>query len=136
MDKWVRLGDEVRHYYNIKYAESMDGLYWNREGRVCIDYECEDEYAFGRPFVMRENGIYKMWYAFRGERYKLGYAESPDGLNWKRKDNEVGLEVSLNGWDSEMVEYPFIFDFKGERYMFYNGNGYGKTGIGLAKLCR
>ena len=28
-----------------------------------------------------------------------------------------------------MVEYPFVFDHRGSRYMLYNGNGYGATGI-------
>jgi hypothetical protein len=43
-------------------------------------------------------------------------------------------QVSLIGWDSEMIEYPFVFDHAGERYMLYNGNGYGKSGFGLAIL--
>ncbi|MDH5276133.1 MAG: hypothetical protein OEW88_06890, partial [Gammaproteobacteria bacterium] len=28
--------------------------------------------------------------------------------------------------------YAFIFDHDGKRYMLYNGNGYGRTGFGLA----
>jgi hypothetical protein len=31
-----------------------------------------------------------------------------------------------------MVEYPWIFDWQGRRYMLYNGNDYGRTGLGLA----
>jgi hypothetical protein len=44
----------------------------------------------------------------------------------------AGIDVSAEGWDSEMIEYPFVFKHKGLRYMIYNGNGYGKTGFGLA----
>ena len=44
------------------------------------------------------------------------------------------LDVSPSGWDSEMVCYPHVFDHKGKRYMLYNGNGYGRTGFGLAVL--
>ena len=33
-----------------------------------------------------------------------------------------------------MIEYPFVFDHKGQRYMLYNGNGNGQTGFGLAVL--
>jgi hypothetical protein len=29
-----------------------------------------------------------------------------------------------------------VFDHKGERYMLYNGNGYGQTGFGLAVLAQ
>ncbi|MEM7601492.1 MAG: hypothetical protein AAF357_08765 [Verrucomicrobiota bacterium] len=136
MDDWKEEEGEPKHYYNIKYAESGDGILWEREGRVAIDYEGDDEYAFGRPFVMREDGIYKMWYAYRGDYYVIGYAESSDGIVWKRKDDHAGITISESGWDSEMIEYPAIHDSCGKRYMFYNGNGYGITGIGLAVLDR
>ena len=132
MDKWELCDEKPKHYYNIKYAESDDGINWVRNGQIAIDYEGLNEYAFGRPFVIKENNIYKMWYAFRGGGYKVGYAESNDGLSWVRKDEEVGIDVSPKGWDSKMIEYPCVFDCKGKRYMLYNGNGYGKTGIGLA----
>jgi hypothetical protein len=75
-----------------------------------------------------------MWYACRGETYRIGYAESADGLSWKRHDAQAGIDVSEEGWDSEMIAYPWVFDHGGRRYMLYNGNGYGETGIGLAVL--
>ena len=75
-----------------------------------------------------------MWYSYRGVAYRIGYAESENGIQWKRKDDLAGIDVSPDGWDSEMIEYPFIFDHKGSRYMIYNGNGYGKTGFGLAVM--
>jgi len=49
-------------------------------------------------------------------------------------DNNVGIEVSESGWDSEMIQYPYVFNHKGNKYMFYNGNGYGANGAGLAVL--
>lgn len=134
MDKWELDGDAPKHYYNIKYAESENAIDWIREGRIAIDYENDDEYAFGRPWIIKEDNKYKMWYAYRGDYYKIGYAESVDGISWERQDAKVGIEISDSGWDSEMIEYPSIFDYKGNRYMLYNGNGYGKTGIGLAIL--
>ncbi|SRR6266498_3566093 len=133
---WKMKNAQPRHYYHIKYAESRDGINWNRDGLVCIDYESENEYAIARPCVIKEDGVYKMWYSHRGESYQGGYAESTDGLHWERKDEESGLQVSDSGWDSEMIAYPCVFDDEGRRYMLYNGNGYGKTGIGLAMLDR
>ena len=136
MDRWdSNYESQLKHFYNLKYAESTDGIEWKREGIVAIDYEYNDEYAFGRPFVLKENSIYKMWYCYRGPYYKIGYAESRNGLTWTRKDNSgLGMDRSHEGWDEEMVAYPFVFDLKETRYMLYNGNGYGKSGIGIAKL--
>lgn len=132
--KWELAGGKPKHWYHIRYAASEDGIQWSRRGQVCIDFASAEEYALSRPCVLREQGVYKMWYSYRGDNYRIGYAESCDGLTWERKDEESGIDVSASGWDSEMIEYPFIFDHAGTRYMLYNGNGYGKTGIGLAVL--
>ena len=121
-----------RHRYHIKYAESVDGIRWVRHGLVCIDYAAPDEYAFARPCVIKDGARYRMWYSFRGHAYRLGYAESPDGLVWTRRDDEHVLPASASGWDSEMVAYPLVTGPVHRRVMLYNGNGFGRTGIGLA----
>jgi hypothetical protein len=122
-----------RHRYHIKYAESRDGLRWDRRGVVCIDYGAPGEYAFGRPCVVKDQDCYRMWYSHRGANYRIGYAESADGIVWTRLDELIGLEPSASpGWDAEMMTYPVVADVAGRRYMLYNGNGYGRTGIGLA----
>lgn len=120
--------------YVIKYATSDDGIQWNRSGAICIQGHEPSEYAFARPSVITENGIFKMWYTYRGEKYRIGYAESQDGIKWMRKDNEAGIEPSEQGFDSEEVCYPMVFRHDGDLYMLYCGNGYGKTGFGIAML--
>lgn len=128
-------GSTVLDYeFSLKYAESVDGLDWTRTGDVVLACQPPLEDAVARPHVVREGGRFRMWYSRKkGPYYRIGYAESPDGLRWERMDDRAGIDVSADGdWDSEMVEYPFIFDHDGQRYMLYNGNGYGKTGFGLA----
>ncbi|MFZ1321219.1 MAG: hypothetical protein WAT71_06645 [Ignavibacteria bacterium] len=136
--KWTEEKGMLKHFYNIRYAESDDGINWKREGNVCIDFKNEYEYAIARPFVLKEDEVFKMWYSYREsaeiKSYRIGYAESTDGMNWKRMDDCIDLDVSENGWDFEMIEYSFIYDFNGNRYMLYNGNSFGKTGVGLAVL--
>jgi hypothetical protein len=127
-------GDRPHHLYNIKYAESRDGVTWRRRGVTCIDFASPSEYAIARPCVLKDEDRYRMWYSFRGDSYRIGYAESRNGIVWERKDPEAGIDVSADGWDSQMIEYPCVFDQGGTRYMLYNGNGYGETGIGLAVL--
>ncbi|NQY95241.1 MAG: hypothetical protein HRT43_13840 [Campylobacteraceae bacterium] len=135
---WETIDNKIMHNYHIKYAESLDGINWKRDGVVAIDYIDEYEYAISVPRVIKENGIYKMWFSSRGTKdiptYRIRYAESENGIDWVRKDDEVGIDVSNKGWDSEMICYPFVFDHKGKKYMLYNGNDYGKTGFGIAVL--
>lgn len=66
--------------------------------------------------------------------YRIGYAYSEDLLNWHRNDEDAGIDVSQDGWDSEMVSYPNIFELNGSTYMLYQGNQIGRSGFGLAKL--
>jgi hypothetical protein len=68
------------------------------------------------------------------EGYRLAYAESADGINWTRRDNEIGIDVSPSGWDSRMQGYPAVVSCGGKTYMFYNGNDYGREGFGYAEL--
>ncbi|MFW2555635.1 hypothetical protein [Aliarcobacter butzleri] len=141
--KWVEYDGKSEPFYHIKYAESDNGIDWKREGKVAIDYKDENECGIVRACVLKDNDTYKMWYSHRNlqnyrtnknSSYRIGYAESKNGIDWTRKDNEVGIDVSENGWDSEMIEYPFVYDHKGKRYMIYNGNTFGKTGFGYAVL--
>jgi hypothetical protein len=130
--RWTMHEGKAKHYYHVKYAESKNGIEWRPTGKVCIDFKSPDEYAIGRPCVLRDSGTYRMWYCYRGSKYRIGYAESRDGLDWIRKDEDAGLNISHSGWDSEELAYPFLFRMRGNLWMLYNGNGYGQTGIGLA----
>lgn len=137
--KWEEQPDgTVKHFYTITYAESDNGIDWRPSGKVCIPFKNDKEYAIARPQVIKHNSIYKMWYSYREtencKTYQIGYAESNNGIDWIRKDEEAGISASAEGWDSEMICYPFIFEHKQKLYMLYNGNAYGKTGIGLAEL--
>ena len=66
-------------------------------------------------------------------RYRMGYAISPDGLTWTRRDDELGIDVSPTGWDSDAIEYAAEFQSNGDTWLLYNGNDFGVTGIGLAQ---
>ncbi len=128
---WQRKDGQPRHSYHVRYAESVDGVSWDREGVVCIELEAPDEHAISRPCVVKDGELYRMWFSARGAAYRIGYAESSDGVHWDRKDEQAGISSS-GEWDSEMQAYPAVFDYAGKRYLLYNGNGYGRTGVGWA----
>lgn len=132
---WDAGNGEMLHVIN--YASSTDGHNWRFEG-LGLPYKLNEAQAFSRPSVLGNiNTGFEMWFSYRsgkGQTYRIGYATSRDGRSWQLALNEVGIDISAGGWDSEMIEYPFVFDHKGQRYMLYNGNGYGKTGFGLAVL--
>lgn len=144
----IKLNDKFRMYFTqgtpwiikegkphiaceIAYADSHDGIIWERSATAAVR-NLPTDHVVTTPFVKVENGLFKMWYSFRGEKYRIGYAESTDGMTFIRKDEQAGITVSDEGWDSEMVCYPKVFTLNSVRYMIYCGNDYGRTGFGLA----
>ena len=122
--------------YNIRYATSADGISWQVEEKPSLAFDSEEEFGFGRPWVYKAEGTYHMWYTVnrKNSTEGLGYASSPDGINWQRQDHEVGIGTSESGWDSDMLCYPSVIKVKDKTFMFYNGNNRGETGFGLAEL--
>ena len=122
----------------IRYAYSEDGVNWVRNPSVCLLPDADqNEYAFTRPTVIKDQDIYQMWFSYRikGEdSYLLGYAESRDKIAWVRKERPIQLTVNASQWDSDMACYPFAFSFNEKQYLLYNGNGFGATGFGLVSL--
>ena len=51
---------------------------------------------------------------------------------WKRKDNKANIYPGKKELDNKMIAYPHVIKHKGLKYMFYNGNEYGKDGVCLA----
>lgn len=136
--RWERTAQGWKHYYGLHYAHSRDGVDWTCVPGMCLPFADEYEYAFGRPCVIYREGTYFMWYAHRATKtidtYRIGFAFSADGRQWRRADALSGLDVSPAGWDCEMICYPCVFEHCGRFYMLYNGNGYGETGFGLAVM--
>lgn len=132
---WDAGNGEMLHV--IKAATSTNGLEWSSRG-IAVPYELGNAQAFSRPTVLVNSKGYHMWFSYRGgqpgRQYRIGYAYSVSGRDWELRLEQAGIDVSSSGWDSEMIEYPFVFSHKGNQYMLYNGNDYGRTGFGAAVL--
>lgn len=135
---WSNIDGKLLPNYDIRYAESADGMNWPRAGEVQIAVTGPDEHGFGRPWVIEKpNGGYRMFYSVRRKSfgaYRLGYAESADGRDWTRMDQAVNLDVSPGNFDSEAIMYAAPIQLEETVYLFYNGNDFGRDGIGVARL--
>jgi hypothetical protein len=115
--------------YSIRYAESADGLEWPDEGREVLRPQPPDEFGVGRPCAVGDD---ELWYSVRSlsKGYRIAVARADDRGVFRRAD--PGIEPSPEGWDSEMLCFPQVIDTRAGRYLFYNGNDYGRTGFGVA----
>ena len=131
--QWVSHQSGLQSYYNIKYAHSSDGINWIRSGETVIDF-IDGETNIARMSVIKLDDIYHGWFcsSSRNKPYSIKKAVSPDGKKWYRDEQFSYLGSGL-AWDDEMQSYPWVIKDNDNLYMFYCGNAFGKTGIGLAR---
>jgi len=143
--KWKKYpeDDTPARIYKIGHATSDDGISWGKESKQLISDKLNPEECQALPSVVKFDNKYHMVFCyrqatrFRKDRdrgYRIGYAFSDDLVNWIRDDDNVGIAVSEDGWDSDMMCYPHIFQCEDKVYMLYNGNEFGRFGFGLAVL--
>jgi len=143
---WKKHSDSAQpdRIYKISHAISYNGIEWNKEeGKQIINDKLNEDECQALPTVIYFKNKYHMFFCYRSafdfrknkdNAYRLGYAYSNDIKNWTRDDSQVGIDVSKDGWDSDMLCYPHVFELNRKIYLLYNGNEFGKYGFGLAVL--
>ena len=138
---WIKENDKFESIYNIKFAISEDGITWKTINHDVIEKKYESECQTSVS-VFKHNDIYHMYFTYRhavdfrnpNRGYRIGYAYSSDMNNWTRDDKMAGIDISTEGWDSEMICYPYVLKVKERLIMFYCGNNFGLNGFGYALL--
>lgn len=135
-------GDVFLHQQKtVCYAVSQDGIQWEKRGAIMYrdpDRDYVDVAAAG-PVVWQEGDeSFRMVYSAIGTRwgyYSICYAESDDGLVWRRGErygDDLVLGPTGTTWEWQMAAYPSVVREDSKFRLFYCGNGYGATGIGTA----
>ena len=137
---WKKHKDKYEPLYVIKFAKSKNLLEWERDTQQFIKSEYELE-CFSNPTVKINNEKIDILFCSRNcfdyrdskkYGYKIGYAELKDS-NVSRKEIQWKGDM-LQGKDDIMQCYPSFFQWNGVDYIVYNGNGFGATGFGIAKV--
>jgi len=136
--EWEDVEGKAVPRYDLRYQESVDGIHWQPDGVVSMAIERPDEHGFGRPWIIKRGpSNYQLFYSIRKRSvaaYRLGYAESRDGIHWTRMDDQMGLDVGPGEFASTAMEYSAVISVKGRTYCFYNGDNFGEGGFGVAEL--
>lgn len=138
---WNDVDGHMESVYQTKMARSNDGINWVKDPdlvfEAIVPNECQTS-----PSYFYHDGLHHMIFSFRHgidfrnnrNGYRIGYAYSEDKLHWTRNDSLAGITLSDQGWDSEMICYPDVFELNGNLYMLYCGNYFGESGFGYANL--
>lgn len=120
--------------YSLKVASSEDGLSWPAEGDLLLNPdEAKGEIGFGRPVLRQVNN--GRTHLILSIRTAAGYRLVE--TDWERAQRgDFAFEPMLIGqadhWDREMTCFGTTLRVGDRELLFYNGNGFGRTGIGLA----
>jgi len=120
-------------------AHSWDGITWF-DKRVVLEPRLDAKYENAAVIALNVWKVGNHWralYAGIGTQfgaYSVCEAASEDGLVWQRgmPGENLALPPTGNGWESKMTTYPHPVWEDHRLRMFYCGNGYGATGIGMA----
>jgi predicted GH43/DUF377 family glycosyl hydrolase len=110
----------------LGYAVSDDGINWKRFPEpVMVPDQKWEQNCIMCPHVNwnEEKKIYQMYYSAGGwfEPDVIGYAESADGLIWKKYDKPIFWPIYKNLWERERTTACQVLFHKGWYYMFYIG---------------
>lgn len=128
---WKKKRNNFIPRYNIKFATSKNGVDWFTRDDA-IKFKSRKETAITRPWIINLKKKTIMFYSYRGQSYRIGYAIKYK-KKWIRKDKYLKFNNSVSKFDSNMREYGAVISYKEKLFMFYNGNNFGEDGVGLAE---
>lgn len=119
--------------FRLKYAYSLNGIDWqiNPSYILMATSGSWDSGGLNRGItVIHENNGYKMWYAGVNEaqmgtpeeKWMIGYATSPDGINWTKypsNENPQPVIQPTEPWELNSVSYPNVVYENGTYHMWY-----------------
>jgi hypothetical protein len=112
------------------YATSTNGMDWNIYSDnpvlgIGAPGDWDEQEADG-PSVILDGGLYKMWFHGCNADYSacsIGYATSPDGINWTKYAGNPVLAGTPGDWDEGFIAWPSVILEGGVYKMWYTGNG-------------
>jgi len=134
---WQELDGRKYPQYDCWTLTSADGLHFDNALAKQIIIPHREEYRIGRP---RANPLADGTWELRAtsdtltKQYATFRFTSPDGINFTRTEDVELPRGTPGSWDGEMTCYPaYIRTPDGARFLFYNGNDMGRTGVGVAR---
>jgi predicted GH43/DUF377 family glycosyl hydrolase len=136
--KTYRMWLSWRPRQSVALVESNDGIHWSEPPKIVLGPRPETgwEDDINRPVVVKRADGYHMWYTgqAKGKNSWIGYATSPDGVNWKRMSDKPVLSFE-KPWEKVAVMCPHVL-WNADKQLFQmwysGGEQYEPNAIGYA----
>jgi uncharacterized repeat protein (TIGR01451 family) len=119
-------GDDGSNPSRIGLATSTNGITWTKSlsNPVLSPSQTWETNGVSGASVISDSGLYKMWYTGFDSSWvaRIGYATSPDGINWTKYGSNPVLSVGASGsWEDEDVSEPTVIKEGSTYHMWYTG---------------
>ena len=140
--------DSIWHMYytgqspdtsRIGHAVSLDGYHFQSYDNPVVASTNEKEgVSVMNPCVLFDNsaGLYKMWYA-AGENYEpdaIFYAESKDGVEWRKTTTPVLTRYKKHKWENYKVGGCYVVKDTASQHL-YTMYYIGYQTVNIARIC-
>jgi len=111
---------------NIGYARSTDKINWDKHPTPVLEHGPNgswDDLNLLHPTVYFDGTTYHMWYTGNNGSYgQIGYATSPDSINWSKYSKNPVLTLGEPGsWDDQSINGPEVLFIDSVFHMWYGG---------------
>ena len=132
---WLTIDGVSRPVYDVYMQHPSSPVHFDSSGLVVLRHEPPGEHALGRPQLILRGGEVIVLFTTRTTdmRYRFGAARASRSGMWSRVAID-GLEDTIAGFDDEMTYFPGPVMVDDRLLVFYSGNGFGRTGLGVGEI--
>jgi hypothetical protein len=141
--EWRPVHGKMEPFYEIRSTHSSDGFIWDARSQTTIALRAPAA-GYGRPWVAEGNDGLRLWFSRRGEVYRgVGdgayrlasiLADEHGGFSGAAEPVAYENPPETSDFDSWMQAYACVVPHRDDLIMFYNGDDFGRTGFGWARL--
>ncbi|MEA2905133.1 MAG: hypothetical protein QOI12_2520 [Alphaproteobacteria bacterium] len=142
--EWRQVNGTLEPFYEIRTTRSTDGLIWDVRSENAVSHQPSWVTGLGRPWIVDNHDGQRLWFSRRGNAYRtpgdnayrlMSIRVDERGASFGSAEPLVFDNPSAAGdFDSWMQAYACVIPHGEDLIMFYNGDGFGKTGFGWARL--
>ncbi len=133
-NSWKKDGNSLESRYSLAYADSKDGITW--ENFRSINFGDDQNFCMARPTPIGEHLLYSrrpvLDFRKKGNGYRIEIWRELEFLTYSKCEIKWSEESFVNSESS----YAHPIEIEGEWYIFFNGEGFGKSGIHVARIDR
>lgn len=139
---WQIEGDSLEPEYDIRTCVSADGLFWETNSSLAVSASALGASGLARPWVTETPAGGRLWSSARGAAFRNAGKEAYRMFSQPLSPQGIALgDIELvefenppasTDFDSWMQCYPCVVQHGDTEVMFYNGNDFGRDGVGWA----